>query len=131
MDIDETTPLLEDRDKTELWGIDDVFMAEPTNWWKYIANLLKLSYVFYLHLLMNAIAKKYCNDSNVLEHYHLFHVREVSSMRNSLRWAPQGSLSFFLNSLTLHGMRILFYFFEIPATWLVDSKVSKYSDSSH
>ena len=41
MDIDEVTPLLGDMDMSELPGLDDVFMAEPGNRSKDIADLLK------------------------------------------------------------------------------------------
>ena len=42
-------------------------------------------------------------------------------------------VSFLLNSPTLHGIRILFYFYCLKnaAIRLVNSQVSKYSDSPH
>ena len=73
MDIDEVTPLLEDIDMFELPDLDDVFMAEPGNRSKDIADLLKWSYALRLRSMMSMIAKKYCNGchythSSQLEH---------------------------------------------------------------
>ena len=73
MDIDEATSLLEDMDMSELPGMDDVFMAEPGNHSKDIADLLKWSYALHLRLLMSMIAKKYCNGCHYAHPSQLEH----------------------------------------------------------
>ena len=73
MDIHEATPLLEDICITELPGLDDVFMAEPGNHSKDIADLLKWSYALRLWSLMNMIAKKYRNGCHYAHPSQLEH----------------------------------------------------------
>ena len=61
MDIEEVTPLLEDIVMSESPGLDDVFMAEPGNRSKDIADLFKWSYALHLRSMMSTIAMKYCH----------------------------------------------------------------------
>ena len=48
MDIDEATPFLDDIDMHEPQGLNDVFMAEPGNHSKDIADFFKWSYTLRL-----------------------------------------------------------------------------------
>ena len=73
MDIDEVTPLLEDTDMSELPDLDDVFVAEPGNRSKDIADLLKWSYALRLRSMMSMIAKKYCNGCHYTHPSQLEH----------------------------------------------------------
>ena len=63
-------PLLETMDMSENKNnedLDDVFMADPGNRPKDIADLLKWSYALKLRPVMSLVAKKYCNGC----HYDL------------------------------------------------------------
>ena len=64
MKCEESKPLLEDIVMAEPeigMDIDDVFTSEPLDHGIVIADLLKWSYVIRLRLVMNSVAKKYCN----------------------------------------------------------------------
>ena len=55
------TPLSEDIDMGEPQSFDDVFMSEPDNRSKDIADLFKWSYALHLKSIMSTVVKKYCN----------------------------------------------------------------------
>ena len=61
MDMDKATPLIEAMDMEEPQSLDDVFMAEPANRSKDIADLFKWSYALHLWSVMSTVAMKYCN----------------------------------------------------------------------
>ena len=61
MDMDEATPLLESIDVYQPQGLDDVFMQEPGNRSKDIADLFKWSYALHLRSVLSSVATKYCN----------------------------------------------------------------------